>query len=65
MMSSFMLGDPRVIRLRKRPKATSSKVKTSRVPFSNSTTKKLSIPAIVDGYNYNMGHVDEFDHLTA
>ena len=25
----------------------------------------LSIPAIADGYNYHMGAVDEFDHLTA
>jgi hypothetical protein len=25
----------------------------------------LSIPAITDGYNYYMGAVNEFDHLTA
>ncbi|PMD62434.1 uncharacterized protein K444DRAFT_509449, partial [Hyaloscypha bicolor E] len=65
MMSSFMSGDERVLRLRKRPKETSSKAKTARVPFGSQATKVLSIPAIADGYNYHMGAVDEFDHLTA
>jgi hypothetical protein len=60
-----MSGDERVLRLRKRPKETSSKAKTARVPFGNQATKILSIPAIADGYNYYMGAVDEFDHLTA
>ena len=64
MMSSFMSGDERVLRLRKRPKETSSKAKTARVPFGNQATKVLSIPAIADGYNYHIGAVDEFDHLT-
>jgi hypothetical protein len=65
MMSSFMSGDERILRLRKRPKETSSKAKTARVPFGNQATKVLSIPAIADEYNYHMGTVDEFDHLTA
>ena len=65
MMSSFILGDRRVLRLRKRPKVTSSKAKTSRVPFGRSATKILSIPAVADRYNYNIGAVNEFDHLTA
>jgi hypothetical protein len=65
MMSSFISGDERVLRLRKRPKETSSKVKTVRVPFGNQAIKVLSIPAIADGYNYYIGAVDEFDHLTA
>ena len=65
MMSSFMSGDERVLRLRKRPKETSSKAKTARKPFGNQATKVLSIPAIADGYNYHMGAVNEFDHLTA
>src|SRR5450756_544435 len=64
-MSSFMSGDERVSRLRKRPKETSSKAKTARKPFGNEATKVLSIPIIADGYNYYMGAVDEFDHLTA
>jgi hypothetical protein len=65
MMSSFMSGDERVLRLRKRPKETSSKAKTAQIPFGSQATKVLSIPAIADGYNYHMGAVDEFDHLTA
>ena len=60
-----MSGDERVLRLRKRPKETSSKAKTARVPFGSQAIKVLSIPAIADGYNYHMGAVDEFDHLTA
>jgi hypothetical protein len=64
-MSSFLSGNERVIRKRKRPKETSSKAKTARAPFSDDElVKELSIPAIADGYNYNMGAVDEFDHLT-
>jgi hypothetical protein len=65
MMSSLMSGDLRVFRLRKRPKETSSKAKTARKPFGSHATKELSIPVIADGYNYHMGAVDEFDHLTA
>ena len=64
-MSSLILGDKRVTLLRKRPKETSSKAKTSRAPFGNDAIKELLIPLIVDGYNYHIGAVDEFDHLTA
>jgi hypothetical protein len=65
IMSSFISGNERILRLRKRPKETSSKAKTVRIPFGNQATKVLSIPAITDGYNYHMGAVNEFDHLTA
>ena len=65
IMSSVLSGDERVVRLRKRPKETSSKSKTSRVPFGDEAIKELSIPTIADAYNYHMGAVDEFDHLTA
>ena len=65
MISSFMLGDERVIRTRKKPKETSSKAKTARAPFMDSeATKELSIPLIADRYNYEMGVIDQFDHLT-
>jgi hypothetical protein len=63
-MSSFILGNKHILRLRKRPKETSSKAKTTRVPFSNQATKVLSISAITDEYNYYMGVVNEFDYLT-
>jgi hypothetical protein len=65
MMSSLMSGDTKTKRLRKRPKETSSKAKTTRIPFSNQPTKELYIPSIADGYNYHMGAVDEFDHMTS
>ena len=65
MMSSAMSGDEKVLRLRKRPKETSSKARISRAPFGNNAMKELWIPAIADGYNYYMGAVNEFDHLTA
>jgi hypothetical protein len=63
-MSSFIIGNLRVNRLRKRPKESSSKVKTARTPFSNTATKVLSIPVVIDRYNYNMRAVNEFDYLT-
>jgi hypothetical protein len=65
MISSILSGDERVVRLRRRPEETSSKAKTSRVPFGEDPVKELSILAITDAYNYHMGAVDEFDHLTA
>jgi hypothetical protein len=64
-MSSFISGDERILRRRKRPKETSSKAKTTRIPFGNQAIKILSIPVITDRYNYHMGVVDEFDYLTA
>jgi hypothetical protein len=65
MMSSLLSGDKRVVRLRKRPKETSSKAKTVRIPFGKDAVKELSIPAIADRYNYHIGAVDDFDYLTA
>ena len=64
-MSSILSINEKVVQLRKRPKETSSKAKTSRVPFREDPIKELSIPVITDAYNYHMGAVDEFDHLTA
>ena len=60
-----MSGDERILRLRKRPKETSSKVKTIRIPFSNQAIKVLLIPVITDRYNYYMRAVNEFNYLTA
>jgi len=65
MMSLVMSSDEKVLRLRKRLKETSFKAKTSRAPFGNDAIKELLILAVVDGYNYHIGAVDEFDHLTA
>jgi hypothetical protein len=65
IISSFISGNKRILQLRKRPKETSSKAKTARVPFGSQATKVLSIPIITDGYNYHIGAINEFDHLTA
>jgi hypothetical protein len=64
MISSVLSGNKKVVRLRKRPKETSSKARTAREPFGNEAVKELKIPAI-DGYNYHIGTVNEFDHLIA
>ncbi len=64
-MSSVLLSDERVVRLRRRPKETSSEAKTSWVPFREDPVKELSIPAIADAYNCYMGAVNKFDYLTA
>jgi hypothetical protein len=65
MMSLAMSGDEKVLRLKKRPKETSFKAKTSRAPFGHDAVKELLIPAVADGYNYHMGAVGKFNHLTA
>jgi hypothetical protein len=43
----MLLGDKRIVRLRKRLKETSFKAKTTQVPFSKDAIKELNIPAIV------------------
>jgi hypothetical protein len=59
IMSSFMSSDEQVIRIRKKPKETSFKAKTTRAPFTDDEViKELSIPLIADRYNYKMGVVD-------
>jgi hypothetical protein len=63
-MSSIISSDERVLRLRKRPKETSSKAKTSRQPFGNKPKKELKILAITNRYNHYIGIVNKFNHLT-
>ena len=63
-MSSVLSGNEQVKRLKRRLKETSSKAKTSRVPFGKEAIKELNIPVITDEYNHHIGAVDEFDHLT-
>jgi len=66
MMSTVMSGDKKVLCRRKRPKETSSKAKTPRVPFEDGEAEKdLWIPAVADFYNHLMGAVEVVDHLTA
>jgi hypothetical protein len=65
IISSAFSREEHVLGRRKRPEETSSKAYTSQVPFGNKATKELLIPLIADCYNYNMGSVNEFDHLIA
>jgi hypothetical protein len=65
IISFVLLANEKIIQLRRRPKETSSKAKTSRISFGEDVIKELSIPTIADAYNYYMGVVDEFDYLTA
>jgi hypothetical protein len=65
IISFFISGNERILRLRKRFKETSFKVKITRESFSKETIKILLIPVIIDKYNYYIGAVDEFNYLTA
>jgi hypothetical protein len=57
-MSSILSSDERVIRLRRRLKETSFKVKIARAPFGKEAIKELNILAIADRYNYYIGAVN-------
>jgi hypothetical protein len=64
-MSTVFDGKEEVIRNRRRPKATSSKAKTARVPFGSESRKDLPIPVLFDEYNHQIGAVDRADQLFA
>jgi hypothetical protein len=64
-MSTTMNRKETVLRDRKRPKTTSLKAKTSRVPFGNNPCKVLPIPKVYNEYNFNMLQVDQFDHMAS
>ena len=55
----------KVTRVRKRPKKTLSKAKTTRVPFRDQPTKELEIPKVYDYYNHNMLAVNMTDQLAS
>jgi hypothetical protein len=54
-----------IVRIRKRPKATSTAAWSVRAEFGSATTKKLAIPRTIDEYNYRMGQVDRGDQYRA
>ena len=58
-------ADPKhlVERNRRRPKATSTKAKTSRAVFGSEPRKMLMIPKPIDDYNHLMDAVDTGDQL--
>ena len=63
MISTTMDRKETVLREQKRPKKTSSKAKTARVPFGDLPRKELPIPVVFNKYNFNMLQVNEFDYM--
>lgn len=62
-MTTYWEADKKVLRLRKRPKLSSSKAKTARLPFGDLGEKEMWVPELYDAYNHNMGAVDIADQL--
>ncbi|PVH67359.1 hypothetical protein DL98DRAFT_443835, partial [Cadophora sp. DSE1049] len=63
-ITSVLLGEDTIKRLRKRLKETSLKAKISKIVFEESEAiKTLLIPVVADKYNYNIRAVDKADYL--
>ena len=65
IISNCLDAEELITKLRKRPKLTSSKAKSSRKPFGSLARKVLDIPVLYDEYNHNMGAVDEHDNMSS
>ena len=57
--------EPKISRMRKRPKKTASNARITREPFGDLSTKSLPIPTFIDDYNHYMGGVDQSNQLWA
>lgn len=62
-MTSFHDIHKTVVRLRRRPKLSSTNGQMVREVFGNQVCKAIPIPVFIDDYNYNMGGVDIADQL--
>jgi hypothetical protein len=62
-MMTYWETNWKVLCLRKRPKLSSSKAKTARLPFRDQSEKEMWIPELYNAYNHNMGAVDVADQL--
>jgi hypothetical protein len=51
--------EPRIPRLRKRPKKTASNARITREPFGDDSIKVLPIPTFIDDYNHYMRDIDQ------
>jgi hypothetical protein len=52
-----------IVRLRKRPKPTSTNAKITREPFGDQPRKDLPIPTFINDYNHYMGSIDRANQL--
>jgi hypothetical protein len=65
MILTTINGNKTVLQVRRRPKTTSLKAKTSPVPFGDQPTKALLILVVFDKYNFNMLQMDKFDYIAS
>jgi hypothetical protein len=57
--------EPKIFRMRKRPKKTASNARITREPFGELPQKILPIPTFINDYNHYMGGVDQANQLRA
>jgi hypothetical protein len=50
--------EPKIDRLRKRPKKTALNARITREPFDEAPTKVLPISIFIDDYNHYIGDID-------
>jgi hypothetical protein len=62
-MTSGYRIEPKTLRNRKRPKATSTNAKIAREPFGDKSIKLLPIPVFIDDYNHYINGVDKANQL--
>jgi hypothetical protein len=57
--------EPKIFRMRKRPKKTASNARITREPFKDNSTKILPIPIFIDDYNHYIEGIDQSNQLRA
>jgi hypothetical protein len=57
--------EPKIDRLRKRPKKTASNARITHEPFGENLIKMLSISIFVDNYNHYIRGIDQSNQLRA
>jgi hypothetical protein len=62
-MTSGCRIEPKILKNRKRPKATLTNVKIAREPFRNKSIKLLPIPVFIDDYNHYINRIDKANQL--
>jgi hypothetical protein len=57
--------EPKIFRIRKRPKKTTSNARITREPFGELLQRILAISTFIDDYNYYIGGIDQLNQLRA